>query len=289
MYYNLSILAALGAMLAWGFGDFFIQKVVRKVGDLEALAYIGVIGSIGLLPFVLPQINLILSKQNLILLISLGIITFLTALLNFEALKKGKLSVIEVILEIELPITIVLGVVFFKETITLIQLAIISLIFLGLLLVAFKSHHWKNFFKNLEKGVLIAIVAAIGLGLMNVLTGTSSKQISPIIAIWFPAVIFTLFCLIFIIKRNNLRKFIHHSFKYKYTILSMSILDTLAWLLFAFALVENKISITTAITESYPAIALFLGLWFNKEKIDWHQYLGAFLALISSVALALLI
>ena len=67
----------------------------------------------------------------------------------------------------------------------------------------------------------------------------------------------------------------------------MGIIDTLAWVFYAFAIVKYEISITTAITESYPAIALFLGLWFNRERIDWHQYLGAALAIISSVILAL--
>jgi hypothetical protein len=35
----LSIAAALGAMLAWGIGDFLIQRVTRHVGDVEALAW----------------------------------------------------------------------------------------------------------------------------------------------------------------------------------------------------------------------------------------------------------
>ena len=65
----------------------------------------------------------------------------------------------------------------------------------------------------------------------------------------------------------------------------MGIFDTLAWVFYAFAVSQNEISITTAITESYPAIALFLGIKFNKEKIKWHQYLGAVLALVLSFVL----
>ena len=81
-------------MLCWGFGDFFIQRTTRKIGDVESLAYIGVIGIIGLLPFVLKDFSLLFSLKNLLLLVLLGVITFVVALFNFEALKDGKLSII---------------------------------------------------------------------------------------------------------------------------------------------------------------------------------------------------
>ena len=179
MVFEWGLLAAFGAMFSWGIGDFLIQKTVRKIGDLESLTYIGIIGSIVLLPFVLQDIDIVFTKSNLILLLILGIITFLVAIINFESLKQGKLSVIEVILELELPVTIALGFLFFKESLSLQQLIVIALIFIGLILVATRSSHWKNFFKRLEKGVFLGVLTAIGLGVVNFLTAVSSKQVSP--------------------------------------------------------------------------------------------------------------
>ena len=288
MFIELSLLAAFAAMFFWGIGDFLIQRVVRKIGDVEALAFIGIIGSIILIPFVFKDLNLLLSKSNLILLLILGVITFFTALANFEALKRGKLSVVDVILEFELPVTILLGFVFFKETLTTLQFVIISFIFLGILLIATKSKNIKNIFKRIEKGVFIGIIAAIGMGVVNFLTATSSKQISPLMAIWVPWVIFTILCLIVIANRKNLKNLITNFKEHSFLIISMGVFDTIAWIFYAFAVLKAEISITTAITESYPAIALFLGLWFNKEKINWHQGLGAMIALASSVLLAIL-
>ena len=287
MPFELSILATFGAMLSWGIGDFLIQRTVRKIGDLEALTFIGIIGSLALLPFVLKDLHFLLQTQNLIILLILGIITFLAAISDFEALKQGKLSVIEVILEIELPITIALGFIFFRETLTLVQAIIILLIFIGLILVATKSYHLKNFLKRLERGVIIGVVAAVAMGFVNFLTAVSAKNTSPLLAIWMPWVIFTIICIIFLVKRNDFSNLINNVKSYPSLIISMGIIDTLAWVFYAFAVVKNEISITTAITESYPAIALFLGLWFNHEKIDWHQYLGAALAIIASIILAL--
>ena len=192
----------------------------------------------------------------------------------------------DVIVELELPTTTILGFIFFRETLSSIQLLIISFVFIGIVLVATKSFsHWKT---KLEKGVLLAFFAAIGMGIVNFLTASSSRQISPLMAVWFLWIIFTIMCLIFIWKREGFSKLIKNGIKFKWIVLAMGIFDTLAWLFYILATLKNEISITTAITESFPAIAMFLGFWLNKEKINWHQWLEAAFALGARFALAFL-
>ncbi|MDP2925071.1 MAG: DMT family transporter [Nanoarchaeota archaeon] len=289
MAYEYSIIFAFLAMLCWGFGDFLIQKNARKIGDLESLTFIGIIGAIILFPFVIKDLIHLRVLGNLILLLFLGIITFIAGILDFEALKKGKLSVIEVILEIELPITLLLGYFILGERLNIIQLLLIGFIFVGILLIAIRFEFIKNPRRFLEKGVLIGFIGAIVMGLLNFLTGFSAREISPVMAIWAPAVMLSLIGLIIIYKREGYKKLIKNSRRYMILILSMGIIDTLAWLFYAFAMEKNPITITTAITESYPVIGLFLGRFVNKEKIKLYQYFGAGLALMSCVVLAVLI
>jgi drug/metabolite transporter (DMT)-like permease len=284
---EVSLIFAFAAMLCWGIGDFLIQKSTRKVGDLEALAFIGIIGTLMLLPFVLKDIHSLLSLPNLLLLCFLGIITFVAAMFDFEALKKGKLSVIEVIIELELPITIALGFIFFKERLSLLQFVVISFIFVGIILIATKS--FKHLRLKLEKGVLIALIAAIGMGLINFLTAASSKQISPLMAVWFPWVVFSVICMFVLIKEKGLVKTMKNARKFKWLILAMGIFDTFAWVFYAHAVLQEEISIITAITESYPAVAMVLGVWINREKIRWHQWTGAAIALLCSFMLAFVV
>lgn len=286
MLVELSIIAAIGAMLCWGIGDFFIQRSVRKIGDVEALALIGIIGSIVLLPLAIKEIDVLFSPANIGLLIVLGVVTFVAAIFNFEALKKGKLSVIEVVLELELPITVILGILIFKESLSIVQLGVIGAIFIGILLIAFKKKGNENIFKHLEKGVYLAILGAIGMGFVNFLTASSSKQVSPLMAIWVPWIVFTIICLVIIFKREGFTKIAKNTWKFKWIVLFMGLFDTAAWFLYAFSVVKNEIGIITAITESYPAIGLFLGVLINKEKVNWHQYLGAAIALGASFVLA---
>ena len=243
--------------------------------------------AIVLFPLILKDFNLIFTLPNLILLLVLGVITFVAAIFDFEALKIAKLSTADIIMELELPITISLGYIFFREGLSIMQFVIISLIFIGIILVATESFaHWKI---KWEKGLLMAILAAVGMGLVNFLTSASSRSISPIMAIWAPWVIFTLFCVIVLIKRKGFSKLAKDVSKYKWLLIWMGIIDTAAWLFYSFAVFDKHVGIITAITESYPAVAVFLGVWLNREKVNWHQYLGAALAIGSSILLVFFI
>lgn len=280
-------LTAIGAMLCWGIGDFLIQRSTRKVGDMETLAFIGLFGSIFLLPFAKESFHLMLLPENLSILIPLALITFISGIINFEALRKGKMSIVEVIFEFELPVTIFFGFVFFKEVLSLLHAAIITAIFIGIILISTKSFsHWKT---KLERGVVLAFIAAILMGSINFLTASSSKQISPIIAVWFPLTAVSIISLIFIWKREGFKKLARNWLEQKKLLLATAFFDTAGWVLYATALFARDVSIITAITESYPAIAILLGLWINREKIKLHQYIGIALALSSSFALSLML
>ncbi len=282
------ILFAFGAMLCWGIGDFLIQRSVWKVGDVEALAFIGIVGSVGLLPFVAGELPLIFEPGNLAILAFLGVLTFFVAILDFEALKKGKLSVIEVILELELPVTALLGFYILKETVTVPQVAAIIVIFIGIMLIAARSISFKSGLKGIEKGVIVGLAGAIGMGALNFMTAFGSKTISPLLAIWAPWVFFTILCVAYMAYTGTLGKFAQNWGKYKKLVFMMGIFDTLAWLFYALATQKSNIAISTAIGESYVAIAVFLGIILNREKIEAHQYAGMVLALGASISLALI-
>lgn len=289
MFIEVGLIFAFLAMVCWGIGDFLIQRSSRKVGNVESLLFIGIIGLIGLLPLVWNDLSALLEWQNLLLIGFLGVLTFVAGLLDFEALKEGKLSVIEVVLEIELPVTIFLGLIFFGEALTGIQWGIISLIFIGIIMMAIKEHHLKNPRLFLEKGVLIALLGSIGMGGINFLTAASARQISPIMAIWGPALVFSVLCFIVILKREGIGKTFSNLKRFKWLILGMGIFDTAAWTTYAFATFNEELAIITAITESYPALTLIFGLFINKERVNWHQYVGAGLAIIASVTLATMV
>ena len=288
MFASIPILAAIGAMICWGFGDFFIQKSTRKIGDVETLAWIGLLGAAGMTPFVWNDLSLVLKSSNFLMLLLLGIISFAVGVVNFEAFRRGKLSIVEVLMEFELPITVLLGVMFLQEQLGLFQVILVGVIFCGIMLIAVRREDFKKNRHLFERGAVLAIVAAVGYGLINFLTAVGAKHISPLLVIWFPWVVFTCMCIIWLVARGNFRAATRHAHIYWRLILTVGILDTLAWIFFALAVEKKELAVTIAITESYPAISLLLGVTINKEHISKYQTIGVVVTIAASFLMGVL-
>jgi drug/metabolite transporter (DMT)-like permease len=286
---NIGVLAAIGAMLCWGFGDFFIQKTARKLGDVEALFFIGLFGAVALFPFIYGELPLVFSNSNVLAaLFFLGFSTLVVSIVNFQALKEGKISVVEPVLELELPLTILFAMSVLRESLTPLQLILSSAVFLGVILISVSKLDFRNR-HFLEKGALLAVVTSFGFAFINVFTGSMARQTSPLLAIWSAWTVFSIFCLAYLWHKKGPARIVTDAIRSEKLVFAESILDTAAWVLFAIAMVNIPVSMATAISESYPAIAIFLGIVVNKEMVKRHQFAGMGLALVSSIALALLV
>ena len=280
-----ALLFAFGAMLCWGVGDFLIQRTGRRIGSLESLALIAVLGAVMVTPFVRGDLHLLAQPGCLLLLFCLGLVTFTAGYLDFEALRTGKLAVIDVIIEFELPVTISLAIIAFHERLSAAQWTLIVVIFLGIVLIALES----GARLRAEKGALLALLVALLFGFVNFFTASSSRFLTPLMAIWLPWIVTGLLCLGTLAYQGRLRSLLDHSLTHHRLILAMVLVDTAAWICYAYAVHGGEVSILTAITESYPVVAMLLGVWLNKERLGWHQYLGGALAIGACIALAITI
>ncbi len=283
------ILFAFGALLCWGFGDFFIQKSSRIVGIWKSLFFIGISGIIVIFPFIVSELGgLLREPKHLAVLFLAGLIVLFTALFEFESLRRGKLAIVEPVLGIELPITIGLSTLIWGEIISLPQLLLSFTTFVGIILVITKHHTHLHYHRriNIEKGVIFASVGAIGMGLFNFLIGVGSQQTSPLLTIWFTSLLFTFVCFIYLARHKILHELIEDIRKNPIPIISVSILDNLAWVLFAMSTTLIPITIATTISESYIVITVLLGLFINKEKLKWHQYVGIVVTILSIIFLS---
>src|SRR5688572_3789888 len=96
MSIEIGIIFAFAAMLCWGFGDFLIQKSTRKFGDVETLFLTSLFGAIVLLPFIYKDLSIVFTAiPQLLLLTGASVVLLVAALLDFEALKRGKIAVVE--------------------------------------------------------------------------------------------------------------------------------------------------------------------------------------------------
>lgn len=285
----MGIIAAIGALVCWATGDFLIQKASRKIGDWGTVLFIGIAGFILLTPFVLKDIlTNFRNVEFIILLFILGIVGLVSTLCLFEALKRGKLSIIEPVLSFELPVTVLLAAFFWNEIFGFETYIVIGVIFLGLLLTVVVHHSQLHLHKIIfERGVLLALISAVTMGAFNFLAGVSSQTISPLFTIWFVHTFMGIATYLYIAAKGNLRAVFDGYKKNSVLVTLDSVLDNAAWILYAISASLIPISIATSISESYVALAVGFGILINKDKIKKHQFIGVGVVLLGIIILTI--
>ena len=278
------ILFAVGALIFWGFGDFFIQRATREIGIWKSLFFICLTAVVVLLPFIQGEIGGILNNQKgLAFLLMAGVAIFAAALLIFESIKVGKLAIVEPILSLELPVAVALGVFLAHESLNMVQLILI-----GVVLAMTKHHTHLHYHKRIfERGVLYAFFGALIMGTTNFLIGVSSQETSALLTIWFTSLMIVVFCFVYFVIKGRVKSLVGDLREHIKAITNSSVFDNAAWISYAFATTYIPISIATTISESYIALAVGLGILVNKEKINWHQIVGIALAVGGVILLGL--
>lgn len=286
---NLGIIFSLVALLAWGFGDFFAQKATRKIGIWKSLFCTGLVGSALLFFFVRDDLLNIPLGSDWVLLGLLGVVFVLAATFDSKALKEGKLSIIEPLIGIELPITVGLSIALAGENLNLLQSVSILTVFVGIVLAMTTHFHHLHYHRRIfEKGVILAGVGAVIMALTNFLIGLSSREISPMVTVWFADTLLFIVCGVYLIYLRELAS-LRRDFREQPGLLAIqSLCDNVGWISFALAVTLIPISIATAISESYVAVAAILGIYLNHEKLKSHQIIGIVFAVCGIIALSLL-
>lgn len=280
------VLLALTALASWGFGYFFIQKSTRIIGVWKSLFYNDLIAVAIITPFVYKDLKF-LTASNIILFLTLAGIGIFASLFDFTALKQGKISIIEPLLGIELPITIGLSLAFAGEYLTPPQMLLIGAIFIGIILAITTHHKHLYYHKRIfEKGVLLAGLGAIATAFINFLVGISSQNSSPLMTIWFFNVIPAIICGVYLGFRGELKDIRKDFQNHFVVIVKQSVIDNLAWVAFAFSVTFIPIAIATAISGSYIALAALLGVFMNHELLKKHQLIGVALVIIGVIILS---
>ncbi len=168
---------------------------------------------------------------------------------------------------------------------TNLQLVFIVLLIVSLILVSTKRI---GFNKRIlfERGVYVALAAALVMGIANFFIGLGSREIDPVTFKWGMDLFLMVGSFVFILKKGKLKDLGKTIKENKKILTFMSLFDNAAWLAFGFSMVLAPISIAVAISESYIIIAVLLGFFVNKEKLLKHQIIGIILALISAIYLA---
>lgn len=284
----MGILFAAIALLAWGFGDFLLQRGTRRFGDWAVLFVVTAVEAIVFLPFVHRDFLELMrpgfsSQLGVLLLASAALLA--ASLLNLEGLRRGKIAVIESIYALEVFVTATLGASVIGERLTFAQTALIIALVFGIVLVSLKSlTHLKQF--KIERGVGYAVLGTIGMGSVNFLFGLGARETSPIFVNWFTSAIIAVVALGYLLVTKQGHAVIADIKRSPGLMLGVSVVDNIAWIAFSASALFIPIAIATGLSESYIVLAALLGFLINREKLQRHQWIGFAIAVASAIALA---
>lgn len=278
----LGVVYALVALIGWGFGDFFIQKSIRRIGLHETLFIVAAGASVALAPFVWQE-ALLLSLRDILMLTGVSLIMYAYSFVLFSALKRGKLSVVESVSGLELPLTVLLSIFIAQETLSFGQGVLVGAVIVGIFLAVTKNVNHLRGRSAFEKGAWLAFGAVMLSSLTNFLVGISAKQISPLLAIWVIHCILMALRGAVLLYLGNVGKLVRCVRANPVLGVSAVVCDNAAWVGFALAVPLIGIAVTTTISESYIALAALLGIFVNGERLRVHQFVGASIAIIGVI------
>jgi uncharacterized membrane protein len=147
--------------------------------------------------------------------------------LDLEALKKGKLDIVEPIWSFEIVSSALLAFFILGEKVTLLQEILIILLIFSLILVSLKSLNFERKYL-LEKGVYLALAAAITMGIANFMIGIGSRSIDPVTMKWGMDLFLMVGSFIFVLKNKEFKGFSKKIRQNKKNIFFMSLFDNSA-------------------------------------------------------------
>ncbi len=225
---NAAIGLSILAMLLWGVSDFLVQKSSRKLGDWETLFVLTLFGVIILIPFVLRTLPAVLAdREGLYILLGSAVFLTVSAILEIESFRRGKMSVVEPMLPFEIPAASILAFTLLGDRISPLQILFIILLITGLFLVSFRGRILSlRYFA--ERGVFMGLLGAALMGTADFLLGWGSRVTDPLTANFVLNVVMAFVAGVVLLSTGQLKKTIRDVKANRGLMLIMSLGDNIA-------------------------------------------------------------
>ena len=282
---TLSVAFAVASMAGMGLGDFVAKTVVAKASAYRTVL---ISQSVGTVPFFLATLMFgwAVPDGSLVLLAALSAAMSTITLYSFyQALKLGKASIVTPVASCLTLVAVVLSVTILGEAVSMLQILLISTVFLGILLVAVQSSDTRSRASNVS--ILLALlVVFLGGGntiLLKWIAETGHYLMGFLLARFFMLGFLALLFPIFGKETSMVAP--RASFA---RIVLLGLIDVSAFFAWFMALREGFVSIVTPISNSSPAVTIILAHTILGERLLLHQKIGIIAILIGISALSLI-
>lgn len=281
------MLFGLGAALGWGFADFGVSLVSRRIGSFTTL----VLAQLGGLLFftamlALPGFSLPELRAALFFLPLIGVSGALSYVAFYRALQLGPIALVSPIAAGYAAIVISLSLLFLRESVPALALGGAAVTIAG---VAMASTDWRRIRaeRSGERGgIFYAFLAMVGFGGGAFLIAVFAKDTG-----WFGSIYLsrlgsavTLAVILGFIGLGELRNAPASTFA---PAMVMGVLDIFGFAAFARGSELGYVSITAAASVTYPLIPILGGVLYFGERPAPNQLAGVVIVLCGLALMAL--
>jgi drug/metabolite transporter (DMT)-like permease len=267
------ILFGLIGMFGWGISDFLAAQASKTYGSLKTFFWAHIGGLTLLLPAApwLEEGNHWNNYQVFYCIAGALLYTIVNILL-YRSYEKGLVAIVSPVFSAYVIVTVLIGLLIFKERLSSLQELVVILIIAGILLV---STDWRSIDRargvKLTRGLPEAIGATFLAGFFFSILTVLSRQVG-----WFGPFLriricsFGLACLVMLIIRQNpvvdprgLR-----------WLIPAGIFDSIGVLAFNLGIQVAPVAIISPLGGSFPLVTILLAMVFLKERPAAYQYVG---------------
>ncbi|MCX6774067.1 MAG: DMT family transporter [Candidatus Micrarchaeota archaeon] len=274
------LLAFLSAVL-WAVSDFIIARIIKKGESPEKVFfYSQLIGTIALaiVYFAFFSNPADLTQDLIIMLLVAGFLNVISYLFFYKGIEKGDLSIISPLSSCWVIVTVVLGMLFLNEQVSILEGLGIIICVAGILLTSFRL---KDLiiakFMNPYNGANFAIMAALSWGILFIFIGMLNSRLG-----WFlPILIIRAVSLVFAsMYMGATKKSISLNISLLPVLFFIAVFDAFAFVAYSLAISSSYTVMVAPVAATYPLIVILLARIFLKETLGLGQKIGIGLALL---------
>ena len=269
-------LAAVTAV-TWGFGELVYLRITKALGGYTASLWTSIFGLVLIIPIAIASGFPTSGATDFALAMGGALVGVGGALLYALALQYGQLSIVSPVVSAAAGVSAVLAVLVLGEHLrTPTAIAVVGAI-IGVALTAWVARGGGH-----GRATALAVLAALGLGVYNLLLAGSADAIGPIWAI----VAFRIVSVVVLIPVARARGRLRLAHAGRRWLALSCVLETIGFCTLAIALSRGPVAVVAVVASQYPVIAVTGAAILLRERLRTRQWIGVALVLASVAILS---
>jgi drug/metabolite transporter (DMT)-like permease len=282
--FGLGYVVAIATLLSLSFGDTIGKNVSTKFGNYVSTLFIMGFGIIPLLVSLLFFPQNLFNYNGIVLAVVAGFFLALGYVLVYKSLETEQASNTWVLLNISAAMVVLFGVFALRESVDLVQVISIVLVFMGVILVTV-TREFK--FNRLLLPAIVGNVSWVVFLILIVygISGTASESTGLFLISRVAGFLMLLTYLLFTRKINS--GFMAKLRRPNLAAISSGLFDGFAQVTYTLVVLLQFVVIGASMTALEPAIVTMLSIAAYKEKLTKIQLVGLIISVFGAVALGL--